>query len=144
MPLVWVSRFQTVTFLVTSGSRSASSGTISTTGVSRANLPSSTSCMTTVAVHTLLTEPICQTESSVEGWPVPAWRTPVTAVTRSSGAPSRTQAQDAELGAGDAVLLHELGEARLPVGLVDGRGGGHEVSLTGWWVPGMAASSWRV
>ena len=78
-----------MTVLVTSGSPSASSGRISTTGVSRVNFPSSTSCMTTVAVHTLLTEPICQTESSVAGWPVPAWRTPVTAVTSSSAAPSR-------------------------------------------------------
>ena len=100
--------------------------------------------MTTVAVHTLLTEPICQTESSVAGLAGAGVEDSGDGGDQLVGGAVATHAQDAELSAGDAVLLHELGEARLPVGLVDGRGGGHEVSLTGWWVPGMAARSWRV
>src|ERR671920_506920 len=47
-----------------------SSGSTSTSGASRSSLPSSTSCMTTVAVHTLVMEPIWKTESSVASTPV--------------------------------------------------------------------------
>src|SRR4029079_15160913 len=84
MPLVWVSRCLTVTVLVTSGSDSRSSGSTSMTGVSRPISPSSTSCITTVAVQTLLIDPIWNTASGVTGVPVLFLSTPYVAVSSSS------------------------------------------------------------
>ncbi len=48
---------------MTSGSASRSSGSTSATGASRSSRPSSTSCMTTVAVHTFEIDPIWNSES---------------------------------------------------------------------------------
>ena len=70
IPLVWVSRCQIVMPSVSSSSLSFSSGMTSFTRVSSDSLPSSTSRMMTVAVHTFEIEPIWKTESFVTGAPV--------------------------------------------------------------------------
>nr|WP_244632023.1 hypothetical protein [Microbacterium sp. Se63.02b] len=76
IPLVCVRRWRIVTVRVTSGSEDENSGTYSTIGASRSSLPSSTSRITTEVVHTLLIEPIWNTESSVVSIPVRALRMP--------------------------------------------------------------------
>ena len=65
MPLVWLSRCRMLTVLATSGSARRSSGRTSMTGASRSSLPSSTSCMASVAVQTLDMEPIWNSVSVV-------------------------------------------------------------------------------
>ena len=65
IPLVWFSRCRMVTVLATSASASRSSGRTSATGASRSSLPSSTSCMARVAVHTLDMDPIWNSVSVV-------------------------------------------------------------------------------
>ena len=91
MPLVWVSRCRMVTRLVTSGSARRSSGSTSAIGASRSSRPSSTSCMTIVAVHTLEMDPIWNTESVVASTPVSTLSRPCEASTSSSSAPGRNR-----------------------------------------------------
>ena len=65
-----------VTERVTSGSATRNPGTTSATGASRSSSPSSTSCTTSVAVHTFVIEPIWNSESGVTSTPVALLRTP--------------------------------------------------------------------
>ena len=90
------------------------------TGVSRVSLPSSTSRMTTVAVHTFEIDPIWKIESSVTGAPVLMFlfSVPVGGRHQLVGAAGR-EAQDAELSAGHLVALRQGGEPALPVGGLD-------------------------
>ena len=76
MPLVWVSRWRIVTWLVTPGSGSRSSGSTSATGASRSRRPSSASRITTVVVNTLVIDPIWNSVSVVTVTPVSLFRTP--------------------------------------------------------------------
>src|SRR4051794_16221956 len=87
MPLVCASRCRVVTVRVTSASATLKSGRYVTSGRSRSTLPSSTSCITNVAVQTLVIEPIWNSESGVASTPVRMFRTPYAASPISS--PSR-------------------------------------------------------
>ena len=80
IPLVCVRRCRVVTELVTSGSATRNPGSTSATGASRSSRPSSTSCMTSVAVHTFVIEPIWKSESGVTSTPVALLSTPVPVV----------------------------------------------------------------
>ena len=113
MPLVWVSRCRGVTVADTSSSSTAKSGNTSLTGASRSSLPSSTSCMISVAVHTLEMEPI--------------WKIAVRgrAIARHDGQHAGRHVgdgavpQDAERRARHLVLVDEFGQPSPPVRRVD-------------------------
>ena len=84
MPLVWVSRWRTVTVRLTSSSRTRKSGRYVATGASSSTTPSSTSCITSVAVNTFEMEPIWKTLSVVAGCFERRLSTPEAAATVSS------------------------------------------------------------
>jgi len=76
MPLVCVSRWRIVTSALASGWPSRTPGRTCETVVSRDSRPSSASCMIIVAVHTLVMDPIWNSESGVVATPVAAFSTP--------------------------------------------------------------------
>ncbi len=98
-----------VTARVTSASDRRSSGSTATTGVSSPSRPSSTSCMITVAVQTLVMEPIWNSESAVVGASVRRLSTPCAATTSSSGS-ALAEPQDAQLGTRHVVLRGQGGQ----------------------------------
>ncbi len=83
-PEVWVSSWRTVICAAASSSAIRNSGRYVRTGSSRPTFPSSTSCMTSVLVHSLVIEPIWNTESAVASTPVPLCSNPAAPSTISS------------------------------------------------------------
>ena len=77
MPLVWVSRWRTVTRSDRSSTPSRTPGSTSATVASYESRPSSTSWATIVAVQVLVIEPIWNTLSGVTSTPVRVLSTPV-------------------------------------------------------------------
>ncbi len=92
IPLVCVSSCRTVTDFVASASATANSGSTESTVASSSSSPASTSCITSVAVYTLLIDPTWNTESAVTATPVPRCNTPVAT---SCTCPSTSTANDA-------------------------------------------------
>jgi hypothetical protein len=89
MPLVWVSRWRGVISMVAPGSATMNSCSWARTGSSRAMTPAWTACMTSVAVYTLVIDPIWKRVVGSTGAPVATLVTPQAArwVSPSSSTP---------------------------------------------------------
>jgi hypothetical protein len=87
-PPVCDSSWRTVTDQLAAASSTPNSGTYRRTGVSRSTRPSSTSCITSAAVQTFVTEPIWNRVSVVASTPVSRLTTPVAASTSASPTPT--------------------------------------------------------
>src|SRR4051794_26132733 len=91
-PAVWLSSCRTVIAAAACSSASRRSGRYLRTGASSSTRPSSTSCITRVAVQTLVIDPIWNTESVVAATPVAVLSTPAAASTTSPPRPTATAA----------------------------------------------------
>src|SRR3984885_15110465 len=83
MPLVWLSRWRIAICSLASARPMRTPGRTSATVVSSDSRPSPTSCMTIVVVHTLVMDPIWNSESEVARTPVSAFSTPCAAAATS-------------------------------------------------------------
>ena len=101
-------------------SASANSGRYRRTGASSSTRPSSTSCITSVAVQTLVIEPTWKTESAVASTPVAVLSTPAAVSMISSSASTATAAPGTWCSASSAgsrsssqsLILSRFGMAR--------------------------------
>ncbi|SCK56578.1 hypothetical protein H180DRAFT_05255 [Streptomyces sp. WMMB 322] len=146
-PEVWVSSCLTVICSEASRSAMRNSGRYLRTGSSGSTRPSSTSCMTSVLVHSFVTDPIWKTESVVASTPVALLSTPAAPSTSSS--PLRTPQAAAgtsymSSSAGSRSSIHAVtsrsslvpGHVRKPVHGCVRR---HGQCVRGWFVGGDKA-----
>ena len=92
------------------------SGRYVRTGTSRSTLPSSTSCMTSVLVQSLVIEPIWNTESGVASTPVALLRMPAASSTTSPSARTATAAPGTwylSISAGSCSATHVFTSLRV-------------------------------